>query len=154
MISSDFENLANCFSISSRTLHSFSLVHVEFLGLLYTQAIKFYFFHSRNFSSFDPEYILIYQIRILLCWVPPNGWPFQTQSYTNIHSDDLNYLYFPCVTMSHINIECHSYLFLKDFIRHLSFRETIYVPKSCLQPRLHLNTKILRIYDVLPEQSK
>ena len=136
MISSDFENLANCFSISSRTLHSFSLVHVEFLGLLYTQAIKFYFFHSRNFSSFDPEYILIYQIRILLCWVPPNGWPFQTQSYTNIHLDDLNYLYFPCVTMSHIKIECHSYLFLKALSgifsseRPFTFQNPVFSPES------------------------
>ena len=65
MIWSDSENFANFFSISWRTLHSFSLVYVEFFELLYTQAgnVSVTLIVQGFFPNFDPEYTFIWFIK-------------------------------------------------------------------------------------------
>ena len=68
MIWSDFENLANCSCISWRTLHSSSFVYVE-LGYYIHRQYKCYFYYSRNFSQFDPDYIFISFIKYRYCFV-------------------------------------------------------------------------------------
>ena len=152
MIWSDFENLANCSSISWRTLHSSSFVYVE-LGYYIHRQYKCYFYYSRNFSQFWSRvyFHLIYQIQILLCWVHcrskleahPDGRPFFLLLFlkTKLHKYSLRciklFMFFLCNHVSHKNRM--SYLFISPLKassdifsseRQFMFQNPIFGPDS------------------------